>query len=94
MRLLRALPLATLICLPLLASADEAKFAKGMEAYEAGQFEQAADIWKSLADQGDAKAAFNMGGLYLEGKGELENDRPKQLNRRVEIKVVTKELKD
>ncbi len=32
--------------------------------------------------------------IYLEGKGELENDRPKQLNRRVEIKVVTKELKD
>lgn len=31
--------------------------------------------------------------IYLEGKGELENDNPRELNRRVEIKIVTKEIK-
>lgn len=49
--------------------ADEA----GREAFVAGDYEKALDIWQPLAEDGDARAQFNVGLLYDEGLG-VEKD--------------------
>ena len=41
--------------------------ADGNAAYQAGDYERAFDIWQGLARQGDARAQFHLGALYLEG---------------------------
>ena len=71
------------LCLLLsFAAAEEAPAAKeaakmsaeelcgaGKEAYDAGKFEKAVEYWQLAADQGSAKAQFNMGVLYEFGEG-------------------------
>ncbi len=44
-------------------------FKDGGEAYEAGDFRKALEIFKSLAEQGDAPAQFNLGLMYDKGRG-------------------------
>ncbi len=39
------------------------------DAAEAGDFQKAANIWKSLAEKGDAQAQFNLGLMYHGGLG-------------------------
>ena len=51
---------------PALATAD---FAKGLEAYKKGDYTAAAKEWRPDAEEGDAQAQFNVGLLYLDGKG-------------------------
>jgi len=46
-----------------------ADFSTGLEAYNKGDFATAAKEWRPLADQGDAAVQYNIGLLYLDGKG-------------------------
>ena len=54
-----------------LAAAD---FNTGLEAYKKGDFVTAAKEWHTVADQGSAAAQYNLGLLYLDGKGVPQND--------------------
>ena len=54
-----------------LAAAD---FNTGLEAYKKGDFPAAAKEWRTVADQGSAAAQYNLGLLYLDGKGVPQND--------------------
>ncbi len=44
-------------------------FEDGYEAYERGDFYQARIIWEAVGNQGDARALYNLGTLYAEGRG-------------------------
>ncbi|MFQ5533569.1 MAG: SPOR domain-containing protein [Sphingomonadales bacterium] len=63
-RILFAFVLAMAWAFPALAQEDS-----GMAAYQAGDYETAARIWAELADQGNAIAQFNLGGMYQKGLG-------------------------
>ena len=40
-----------------------------MEAYDKGDYETALKEWRPLAEQGNAKAQFNLRFMYRNGKG-------------------------
>jgi TPR repeat protein len=46
-----------------------AQFDKGTAAMSAGQYDAAYASWKPLAEQGNCQAQFNLGTLYLKGRG-------------------------
>jgi len=48
---------------------DGARFQQAMEATLAGDYLQARDIWQQLAEDGHARAQFNLGMLYANGYG-------------------------
>ena len=74
MKTLHSLFLAGLLLLaPHAVPADE--MSKGMAAYQAGNFEQAYQLWLPLAKKGDANAQYNLGLLYQKGQGVEQNDR-------------------
>ena len=54
--------------------AESAEYSKGIEAFADGDFYTAADLWLTDAYLGSANAQFNVGVLYVEGKG-LPKDR-------------------
>ena len=56
----------------MLAAAD---FNKGLKASQSGDFEIALAEWLPLAEQGNAKAQFNLGLMYQSGKGVKQNDK-------------------
>ena len=62
-----------LVCLILLLfacqSPDNIAFDQGMQASRSGEYETALEKWHPLAQQGHAKAQFNMGVLYENGLG-------------------------
>ena len=47
--------------------------ADGATAYEAGDYGEAAKVWRPLADGGDAMAQFNLGLLHETGRGVAED---------------------
>ncbi|SVD18444.1 uncharacterized protein METZ01_LOCUS371298, partial [marine metagenome] len=47
----------------------EEKITKAFEAFDKKDFRTSFEIFKPLAEQGDAKAQFNLGFLYRTGKG-------------------------
>lgn len=49
------------------ATADD--YAKGYDAYLRGDYAQALELWKPLAEQGDVKTQNNLAWLYLKGDG-------------------------
>jgi TPR repeat protein len=49
------------------ASAQDFKL--GLDAYDRGDFETALKEWQPLAEQGDARAQFNLGVIYFNGQG-------------------------
>jgi TPR repeat protein len=53
-----------LFCAP--AFAD---FAKGLDAAQLGDYATAMKEWKSLSEQGDSSAQFNLGLMYHNGQG-------------------------
>ena len=53
---------------------ESSEYAKGIEAFAEGDFLAAADLWLTDAYLGVANAQFNVGVLYIEGKG-LAKDR-------------------
>jgi len=54
-------------------SAHAAEFKEGLAAYNAGNYEQAYEIFTPLAEAGDAKAQHLLGHMYIEGDG-VERD--------------------
>ena len=56
-------------CLVSTVSAAAADFAAGLQAYQKGDYAAAAKEWRPLAEQGSADAQFNLGLLYVDGKG-------------------------
>ena len=53
--------------------AVSADLQKGMDAAMRGDFATALREWKPLAEQGDAKAQFNLGVMYDNGRGVVQN---------------------
>jgi TPR repeat protein len=47
---------------------------KGLAAYEAGDFVTALEEWRPLAEQGHAMAQTNLGVMYSNGQGVLQDD--------------------
>lgn len=68
----RLLPTLLISWLFLSANA-EADFDDGVAAYNAGVYETAFREWKPLAEQGDATAQSNLGALYDNGEGVLQD---------------------
>ena len=68
-RLILAPVLATIALLVLAPQVHAADFQAGWTAYQNGDFAKALAEWRPLADQGVARAQFNVGVLYDEGKG-------------------------
>jgi|SRR5277367_274389 len=50
-------------------TAGAADFGAGLSAYQKGDYTAAAKEWRPLADQGDSRAQFNLGLLYVDGLG-------------------------
>jgi len=48
---------------------DEQRFAEGLEAYDAGDFETAIEAWRPLAEAGDLEAQVSLAEFYLNGLG-------------------------
>lgn len=46
----------------------------GLAAYRDGDYAKAAQLWRPLADKGDAEAQYRLGSMYAEGKGVERND--------------------
>ncbi len=46
-----------------------AQLASGIQAYKAGDYKKALEIFKPLAEQGSAAAQLNLGNMYLYGEG-------------------------
>lgn len=76
-----------LLWIGLIGTALPASFHDGVAAYERGDLAKALQAWRSAADQGDALAQYNLGGLYANGRG-VHKDLtkaakwyPKRLNR-------------
>ena len=44
-------------------------FQKSVVAYDKGDYETAIEEWRPLAEHGNAKAQFNLGQMYRNGKG-------------------------
>ena len=64
----------TLVSLILMSgTAYSADFDKGFEAANRGDFKTAVAKWRSLAEQGDATAQFNLGAMYDNGEGVLQD---------------------
>jgi TPR repeat protein len=73
-RMVRAAALAVLVPAFWAAPAGSADIADGFAAYQAGQYEQARDIWLILAEGGDPVAQYNLGKLFEFGGGDLRQD--------------------
>jgi TPR repeat protein len=62
----------TLSVTPFSFSAD---FEVGFAAYQKGNFAEALNEWRPLAEQGNASAQFNLGIMYRNGKGVPQDDK-------------------
>ena len=63
--------LGLLVCAGAIAAATTARadFVTGWQAYQRGDFALAMVEWRPLAERGDARAQYNMGVIYDEGRG-------------------------
>ena len=68
--LLGALAVAAALCAPAAAGPLE----DANDAYHEKAYAKAAELWRPLAEKGDAAAQFSLGTLYAEGKGVEQND--------------------
>ena len=67
---------AAIVALTLLLSVSvAADFDDGVAAYNAGDFETAFNEFKPFAEQGYANAQFNLGSMYNNGQGVLQDDK-------------------
>ena len=67
-------PTLLVLCLFLRAKAT-ADFNDGLAAYSAGDYETAVHKFKALAEQGDTVAQYNLGSMYENGQGILQNNK-------------------
>ena len=67
--------LIMVLCLvPVSLFASEDKFIEGLSAYFSGNYDKAADIWHPLAQQGHAKAQYQLGKMYDFAEGIPQDD--------------------
>ncbi|MEC7489938.1 MAG: tetratricopeptide repeat protein [Pseudomonadota bacterium] len=52
-----------------------ADYQKGLTAYQSGDYATALREWKSLAEQGNARAQFSLGVMYRKGRGVPQDDK-------------------
>jgi TPR repeat protein len=64
LKIISAVTALILLALPALAD-----FQAGKDAYDAGDFATAMEVWRPLADNGDAFAQEKLGDLYANGSG-------------------------
>lgn len=57
------------VCLLLSGSIAVADFQQGLAAAQRGDLKAALEEWRPLAEQGDAKAQYNLGVMYDNGEG-------------------------
>ena len=65
---------AFLLCTAVAAPVMAQDFDKGVTAYNAGDYATALQEWRPLAELGDANAQFNLGLMYAQGRGVLQDD--------------------
>jgi len=65
---------AALLASAIVASALAGPLEDGMEAYQEKDYLKAIQIWRPLAQAGDASAQYRLGVLYAEGRGVAPND--------------------
>ncbi|WP_314342962.1 tetratricopeptide repeat protein [Haemophilus parahaemolyticus] len=56
------------------ADTPEQQLQQGLTAYKQSDYQTAFKLWLPLAEQGDAKAQFNLGNMYLNGRGVKQDD--------------------
>ena len=61
--------LAALMLAPWLFFTSKNDFKRGLNAYRSGDYATAAELWHSLAEEGDPKAQHNLGVMYRKGHG-------------------------
>jgi TPR repeat protein len=64
---------AFLLCTAVAAPAMAQDFDKGMEAYQAGDYETALQEWRPLAEQGHVRAQVQLGHLYKNGNRVIQS---------------------
>jgi len=69
-KLCGALALVAALAVPAAAGPLE----DGVDAYRAKEYAKAAELWRPLAEQGNAVAQYQLGTLYMEGKGVERDD--------------------
>ena len=61
--------IALLLTLSLSAPVLAGPFGDGLTAYEKADYTTALRLWRPLAEQGNARAQFNLGLMYANGRG-------------------------
>ncbi len=58
---------------PAKSTLSESRYDQGWQAYDAGHYTKAFEIWQALAEQGHELAQVNLGAMYDAGRGTTEN---------------------
>ena len=74
MRMLLRFPIAVVLSIVCLAVPAWADYKAGEDAYNRGDFATALREWRPLAEQGDARAQYDLGVLYRKGRGVPQDD--------------------
>ena len=74
MRMSLRFPIAVVLSIICLAVPTWADYKAGEDAYNRGDFATALREWRPLAQQGDARAQYNLGVLYRKGRGVPQDD--------------------
>ena len=74
MRMSLRFPIAVVLSIVCLAVPAWADYKAGEDAYNRGDFATALREWRPLAEQGDARAQYNLGVLYRKGRGVPQDD--------------------
>jgi TPR repeat protein len=70
-RALGAILFAALLASPVLG---QVALEEGLAAYRSGDYAKAMELWRPLAEKGNADAQYRVGSMYAEGKGVERND--------------------
>ena len=74
-RTLKTLTLTIAILLGSMSVSYSQDFDRGVEALNRGDYSEAFRQWKPLAEQGYAKAQYNLGVMYDNGQGVAQDDK-------------------
>ena len=64
-----------LLAITLSSTAFGDDFIDGFEAAKKGDYKTAMKLWRTMAEQGVAKAQYNLGLMYYKGEGVPEDDK-------------------
>lgn len=70
----RALLVAIALAATIGRTAAQGTLEDGMAAYRSEDYAKAVELWRPLAEKGDAVAQYRLGTMYAEGKGVGQND--------------------